>query len=123
MGTDPKHLVGTTLSGRYRIEKPIGEGGMGAIFQATQLSLGRLVAIKVVKTEHEDGSDAMKRFERETEAIARLQHPNIVQVVDAGRAEDGTMYLAMELIEGETVRMAVRRDGVLPWPRALAIVE
>src|SRR4051812_27742471 len=100
MGTDTKNLVGMTLSGRYRIEKPIGEGGMGAIFQATQLSLGRLIAIKVVKSIHED-AEAMRRFQLETEVIARLAHPNIVQVVDAGQAEDGTTFLAMELLEGE----------------------
>src|SRR3954471_23479469 len=96
--TDPKNLVGVTLSGRYRIEKRIGEGGMGAIFEATQLSLGRRVAIKVVKPVADSGDDNIKRFERETEVIARLAHPNIVQVVDAGRSDDGTMYLAMELL-------------------------
>src|SRR5688500_9425321 len=123
MGSDSKNLVGVTLSGRYRIEKAIGEGGMGAIFQATQLSLGRLVAIKVVKSMHHEGSDAMRRFKLETEAIGRLTHPNIVQVHDAGSADDGTTYLAMELLEGDTVRMALRRDGVFPWFRALGVVE
>lgn len=122
-GTDPKNLLGTTLSGRYRIEKAIGEGGMGAIFMATQLSLGRAVAIKVVKAVHDQGSDAMRRFELETEVIARLAHPNIVQVVDAGRSEDGTMFLAMELLEGDSVRGVLRKQGVLPVSRALAIVE
>lgn len=123
MGTDTKNLVGTTLSGRYRIDKAIGEGGMGAIFQATQLSLGRAVAIKVVKSVHEDSSDAVRRFELETEVIARLAHPNIVQVVDAGKADDGTMYLAMELLQGESIRQLLRREGTLPVARVLAIVE
>lgn len=123
MVTDPKNLVGTTLSGRYRIDKSIGEGGMGAIFQATQLSLGRAVAIKVVKSVHEDNSDAVRRFELETEVIARLAHPNIVQVVDAGKADDGTMYLAMELLQGDSVRQLLRKVGTLPVARVLAIVE
>ncbi len=127
MSTDPKNLVGVTLSGRYKIERPIGEGGMGAVFEATQLSLGRHIAIKVVKPG--DGADgvvpdeSIKRFERETEAIAKLAHPNIVQVLDAGRADDGTTYLAMELLEGENVRQLVRRERAVPTPRALAILE
>jgi serine/threonine protein kinase/tetratricopeptide (TPR) repeat protein len=123
MATDPKNLVGTTLSGRYRIDKAIGEGGMGAIFQATQLSLGRPVAIKVVKSVHEDNSDAVRRFELETEVIARLAHPNIVQVVDAGKADDGTMYLAMELLQGESIRQLLKKAGTLPVARVLAVIE
>ena len=122
MSNGAKNLVGTILSGRYKIEKLIGEGGMGAIFQATQLSLGRLVAIKVVKSIHAD-ADAVRRFELETEVIARLAHPHIVQVVDAGRSEDGTLFLAMELLEGDNVRGLLRKTGAFPLARVLAIVE
>ncbi|HEY4223853.1 MAG TPA: serine/threonine-protein kinase, partial [Myxococcota bacterium] len=127
MATDPKNLVGVTLLGRYKIERPIGEGGMGAVFEATQLSLSRRVAVKVVKAVPGSGTgsddDNIKRFERETEAIARLAHPNIVQVVDAGRAEDGTLFLAMELIDGENVRQLLRRGQRIYLTRALRIVE
>jgi serine/threonine protein kinase/tetratricopeptide (TPR) repeat protein len=127
MSTDPKNLVGTTLSGRYKVERPIGEGGMGAVFEATQLSLGRRVAVKVVKPAAQASAaaveDALMRFERETEVISRLNHPNIVQVVDAGRADDGTMYLAMELLEGESVRALLKREGSIGLLRALAITE
>jgi serine/threonine protein kinase len=85
VSTDPAKLVGKTLLGRYAVEAPLGQGGMGAIFVATQLSLGRKIALKVIKSV-DAGDDAVKRFQRETEAIARLQHPKIVQVVDAGQA-------------------------------------
>lgn len=117
----PKNLVGLTLAGRYRIERPIGEGGMGAVYLATQLSLGRNVAIKVLKTEGAPEADAVRRFQRETDVISRLQHPNIVQVVDAGSADDGTLFMAMEHLEGETVRAALRRSGPFSVPRALAV--
>ncbi len=117
----PKNLVGLTLSGRYRIERPIGEGGMGAVYLATQLSLGRNVAIKVLKTDGAPEADAVRRFQRETDVIARLQHPNIVQVVDAGAADDGTLFIAMEHLDGETVRAALRRGGPFSVQRALAV--
>jgi serine/threonine-protein kinase len=122
MSSDPKNLVGTTLLGRYQIDRRIAEGGMGAVFQATQLSLGRQIAIKVVKSSDAE-PDAVRRFEQETEVIARLAHPHIVQVVDAGRAEDGTLFLAMELLDGDNLRAVLRKVGPLPVPRVLAIVE
>lgn len=126
MATDLNALVGSVLSGRYRLEKAIGEGGMGAVFEATQLSLGRRVAVKVVKpslASAADAEDLTRRFERETEVIASLSHPHIVQVVDGGRADDGTLFLAMELLEGQSVRAVVRREGYVELGRALAIAE
>jgi serine/threonine protein kinase/tetratricopeptide (TPR) repeat protein len=123
MSTDPKNLVGANLLGRYRLERPIGEGGMGAVFEATQLSLGRKVAVKVMKPAAGNSEDAIKRFEVETEVISRLNHPNIVQVLDAGRADDGTMFLAMELLEGDNVRTVLRREGPMSVDRALAVAE
>ena len=94
---------------------------MGAVYLATQLSLGRNVAIKVLKTEGAPDADSVKRFQRETDVISRLQHPNIVQVVDAGASEDGTLFIAMEHLEGETVRAALRRGGPFSIMRALAV--
>lgn len=117
----PKNLVGLTLAGRYRVERPIGEGGMGAVYLATQLSLGRNVAVKVLKTDGKPDADAVRRFQRETDVISRLQHPNIVQVVDAGTADDGTLFIAMEHLEGETVRAALRRTGPFSIMRALGV--
>ena len=117
----PRNLVGLTLAGRYRVERPIGEGGMGAVYLATQLSLGRHVAVKVLKTDGAPDADAVRRFQRETDVISRLQHPNIVQVVDAGTAEDGTLFIAMEHLEGETVRTALRRGGPFSIMRALGV--
>ncbi len=116
-------LVGTVIAGRYRIDRPLAEGGMGAVFEATQLSLSRKVAIKVVKPTSGDDAERIKRFEIETQAIARLQHPHIVHVIDAGSADDGMLYLAMELLEGENVRQALRREGPLHWQSALTVAE
>ena len=114
-------LVGTVLAGRYRIERQLGEGGMGAVYEATQLSLTRKVAIKVVKPAFEHDEERLKRFEVETEAIARMSHPHIVNVVDAGR-EGELLFLAMELLDGVTVRQALR-GGPLGWRRALTVAE
>lgn len=94
---------------------------MGAVYLATQLSLGRNVAIKVLKTGGPPDADAVRRFQRETDVISRLQHPNIVQVVDAGTSEDGTLFIAMEHLEGETVRSALRRGGPFSIMRALGV--
>jgi serine/threonine-protein kinase len=126
MTTDPKNLLGATIANRFRVERVLGEGGMGAVFVATQLSLGRLVAVKVIKPQAGSiGQDeeAVRRFERETGIIARLNHPNVVQVVDGGSGDDGTMFLAMELLDGENVRAALKREGTFDTSRALAVAE
>jgi serine/threonine protein kinase/tetratricopeptide (TPR) repeat protein len=122
VSTDPKNLVGKTLLGRYSVDAPLGHGGMGAVFVATQLSLGRKIALKVMKSV-DAGDEAVKRFQRETQVIARMQHPNIVQVIDADRAEDGTLFLAMELLSGDTMRTILKRDGAQPLARVLHFAE
>jgi serine/threonine protein kinase len=125
MSSGAWNLLGLTVAGRFRLERTLGEGGMGAVFEATQLSLGRAVAVKVIKPQLAAASaeEAARRFERETAIIARLNHPNIVQVVDGGRADDGMMFLAMELVDGDNLRSLLRREGTLELGRALTIAE
>jgi hypothetical protein len=115
-------LEGRIVAGRYRLERLLGAGGMGAVYEAEQLSLGRRVAVKVVKAERAGDDDAARRFAQETAVVARLAHPNIVTVYDGGRADDGLLFLAMELIQGETLRARLERGPMLV-DDALAAIE
>lgn len=99
--------------GEYRLVEVVGEGGMGTTFRAVHLRLGRTVAVKVLRPALLHDSKAVARFHREARAIGRLQHPNIVTATDAGDA-DWVLYLAMELVAGETLSQRVRRAGPLP---------
>jgi non-specific serine/threonine protein kinase len=101
-------LVGETLDGKYRIDALLGRGGMGEVYRATHLQLERQVAVKLVRADLVDSSAALERFVREARMVARLRHPNIVTVYDYGVAEGAGAYLVMELLEGRTLRAALR---------------
>ena len=102
-------LVGETLDGKYRIDALLGRGGMGEVYRATHLQLERQVAVKLVRANLVDSSAALERFVREARMVARLRHPNIVTVYDYGVAEGAGAYLVMELLEGRTLRAALRK--------------
>ena len=95
-------LVLTSLRDRYAIEGEIGHGGMGRVFAARDLKLGRQVAIKVLPP-GAHGEEELRRFEQEARAVSALKHPNIVTVYDVG-VENGTSYIVSELVEGESLR-------------------
>lgn len=112
--TDP--LLGSMVSGRYRIDRLIARGGMGAIYRAEQLPLGRAVALKVLVQRNDDSGELQRRFLREAETCARLRHPNTVTIYDYGTlplpdGEGEGLYIAMELIAGRTLSQAIREDG------------
>ena len=100
---------GTEIAGRFVIERQIGAGGMGTVYSARQLGLERPVAIKVISPEEASKPMARKRFEREARVASALRHPNAVEIYDFGRHEN-TMYLAMELLEGSSLRSLVDVD-------------
>ena len=109
-----------TLSGRYQIVRHLARGGMGDVFEAKDLSLGRTVAIKILHPNFASDAAFTARFRREAQAAANLGHPNIVGIYDFG--EDGdTYYMVMELIEGRTLRDVVRAEGPLLPRRAAEI--
>ena len=110
------------LANRYRIERPIGEGGMGVVFAAIDETLERPVAIKVIKDQHLQG-DGLARFQREARTAASLSHPNIVTVHDFGVDETGAPYLVMELLEGRSLRHAIKSEGRISPPNATAILN
>ena len=100
------YTVGDVLAG-YRLEGLLGQGGMGVVFEATQLSLGQRVALKVIAPGLSDDKDLRERFRREGPVQARLNHPNIVTVLEAGEF-DSHLFLAMRLVPGPTLREALK---------------
>ncbi len=115
-------LIGTHVAGRYAVVRKLGVGGMGAVYLATQEPLGRQVAIKVLLHSLSQDATATQRFQQEAQAVSRLNHPNIVTIHDFGRTEDGLLYIAMEYMEGRTLREIIDAEGAQPWPKALGIV-
>lgn len=114
-------LTGRTL-GEFHILRRLGAGGMGQVYLARQLSLKRQVALKLLRHDLTADQTALKRFQAEAEAVARLNHPNIVQVYGAGEA-DGMRYMALEFVEGRNLRDHLARKGPPDLPVALSIVR
>jgi hypothetical protein len=110
---------GTIIAG-YRIESALGAGAMGQVYRATQLSMNRAVAFKVLAPKLAANRKFRERFVREARAAGRLHHPNLIAVHDVGEA-DGLMFFSMELVDGTTVSELLRRHGRIPEMRALEI--
>src|ERR1700744_325371 len=106
--------------GEFEIIERLGEGGMGAVYKARQVTLGRDVALKTLQFSLARDSDFIARFRREAMAAASLSHPNLVQVYSAGES-DGTHWFAMEFIEGESAQARLKRKGALKPREAIAI--
>jgi serine/threonine-protein kinase len=113
----------TTLGKRYKLRSKIGEGGMGAVYAAEDLVLGRSVAIKLLRAERSDQAAQIVRFQREARAAAMIKHPNVCEVYDFGVGEDENPYIVMPLLQGETLDAAIRREGQLSLDRAGRIVD
>jgi hypothetical protein len=121
-------VLGTLLGGRYRLDAQIGRGGMSTVYRAFDTVLERPVAIKLMHREIASDSDQLERFRREARSVARLSHPHIVTVIDAGEepSEDGAEsgvgapYIVLEYVPGETLKQLIRREGPLPITEAIA---
>ena len=118
LSSDLEGLVGRVLADRYRVDSFLGMGAMGAVFKGHQITLKRDCAIKVLHPELIQDEQIAKRFEREAESAARLEHPNIVQVLEQGTTPDGFKFIVMQLLEGG--ELADRLDR--PMPPAQAVV-
>jgi serine/threonine protein kinase len=101
-------LVGKTLSNRYVVDEMLGQGGMSAVYKATDPNLKRVVAIKVIHSHLSTDSDFVKRFEEEAAAVAQLRHPGIIQVHDFNR-DDDLYYMVLEFVPGETIQDHLKR--------------
>jgi serine/threonine-protein kinase len=119
--TAPDPWIGRVLDGKYRVDSILGAGGMGSVYRVEHLRLGKVMALKVVSARV--GPDAADRFEREAKVGGRIGHPNCVAVSDFGTSDDGSFYLVMELLQGESLGEVLDREGRLPWRRALAITR
>jgi hypothetical protein len=105
--------VSRTIDGRYRLDRSIGKGGMGAVYEARDLRLGRTVAVKIMLSRAFGQPGALRRFRREARAAARVSHPNIVTVHDVGSLAGEGAYIVMERVPGETLRAALDRAPLL----------
>ena len=103
---------GTVIANRYRLERPLAAGGMGAVWVARHLQLDIDVAVKLMSESMESAPDSRARFEREAKAVARLSSPHVVRAYDYG-IEHGTPFIAMELLRGESLEARLRRLGAL----------
>jgi serine/threonine-protein kinase len=110
--SDP--LVGTIVDGRYRIERKIGEGGMGVVYRAVHTALGKKLALKVLRGEMAQDVAVVQRFVNEARAASAIGHENIIDIFDFGRLADGSAYFVMEYLEGEPLTAFVRRGGSVP---------
>ena len=113
-------LVGSRL-GDYQLLRKLGRGGMADVYAARQLSLGREVALKVLRPDFARDNDYIHRFRREARAAAKLNHPNIVQVYEVGNV-DSIHYIAQELVDGENLRQSLDRNGVIGTEGAIEVL-
>ena len=112
-------MIGTVLSGRYRLEAKLGSGGMSTVYLAKDETLDRPVAVKVMHREMSEQPDQLERFRQEARAVAKISHPNVVSVIDAGE-DDGYPYIVFEYVEGETLKQRIARIGALDIQEAIA---
>ncbi|HEY8427680.1 MAG TPA: serine/threonine-protein kinase [Sandaracinaceae bacterium] len=115
-------IPGQVIGGRFRIEREIGVGGMGAVYAAVDLLTGARIALKLMRAELAGDPRAVERFRREGAALAAVSHPAVVQIREVGELEDGSLYLAMELLEGETLAQRLKRQGRMSAEQLLPIV-
>jgi tRNA A-37 threonylcarbamoyl transferase component Bud32 len=111
------------LAGRYRMERLLGRGGMGAVYEATDTALERQVAVKVIRDELVGSAEAAERFRREARVAAAFAHPNVVTVHDFGVSGEARAFLVMELLRGSTLREELQRLDQLPVPRIVKILR
>lgn len=110
-------------NGKYRLDRRIGRGGMGAVYGGTHVELERPVAIKLLLTDFTGDPQAVERFRREARAAARLNHTNVADTYDYGTLPEGGAYIVMELLEGTTLRERLNRDDDLTFSEALSIMR
>ncbi|MGZ3407225.1 MAG: serine/threonine protein kinase, partial [Polyangia bacterium] len=123
MASGPDPLVGKTLADRFEILERIGEGGTGVVYRAKQLSVDRVIAIKVLGAHVSTDPSWVKRFHNEARAASRLDHPNTVRLIDFGQTKEGLLFIAMEFLHGRSLRGEIERVGRLPPNRVLRIVS
>ena len=120
--TDVDDLTGQTVAGRYRLLEILGQGGMGYVYRAEHIEIGKACAIKVLAARYAWEDEQRKRFLREARAASTIAHENVVDVTDFGGTPNGSVFLAMELLQGEELSDTLQREGPLQWRRAKTII-
>ncbi len=115
--------LGDVIADRYRIDGVVGRGGFGAVYQATQLSSGTQVALKVLLRNFGSGETDSKRFQREAALVKTLRHPNVVALLDFGATEGGQPFIAFELLHGQALSTVLKESGALPLERAAQVAR
>ncbi len=121
--TERDPLVGQVLAGRYRIDRLLGMGGMGAVYRAEHIHMRKAVALKVLHREMTAMTEVVARFEREAVAAARIEHPNVATATDFGRLDDGAFYLVLEFVEGRSLTTAIEQAKTFPPQRAVHVAR
>ncbi len=116
-------LMGQVIADRYHITKKLGEGGMGQVYLAEHVKMGRRCAIKIMTPGTMSDPEAISRFNREAANASRISHPNVAAIYDFGETSDGLIYLAMEFIEGKSLTGILEETGTLPLARAATMIQ
>jgi serine/threonine-protein kinase len=107
-------FVGKVIDGRYEIQQRVGEGGMGVVYKARQMSIDRVIALKMLNQQMQGDQTWVQRFYNEAKACSRLQHPNTIRMFDFGQTQDGRLFMTMEFLDGQSLRDALQRGPIAP---------
>src|ERR1035437_9673626 len=122
--TETEAQLAAGLSRRFHIIRRLGQGGMGTVFLAEQIGVGnRPVALKVLNRKLLDDPDFLVRFQNEAGSTGRIHHPNVVSIYESAQSDDGTPYIALEFLEGESLREALKQGGALPVAEVMEILQ
>ena len=116
-------LIGQLVGGRYEIVRPIGKGGTGSIYEVRNVRLGHSFALKTLTGDAATNAETIQRFRREADIVARIKHPNIVEVIDWDELADGSPCIVMEYLRGEDLATRIEQRGPLPWPQIAVIAD
>jgi serine/threonine protein kinase len=118
-----REIIGSYLDDRYLVKRLIGEGGMGLVYEAEHVEIGRRVAVKVLHAMYTRQPEVVARFRAEARAATRIGHPHIIEVLDSGTTVDGAVYFVMEYLQGTNLSDLIHSSGPLPQKRAVAIAR
>ncbi|MBI2839596.1 MAG: serine/threonine protein kinase, partial [Acidobacteria bacterium] len=120
---DTGSWVDKTVDNRYKVLEKIGQGGFGEVYKARHLRMDRTVALKLLRVQLAGDVEHLKRFEQEAKAASRINHPNAVVVYDSGQAEEGVLYIAMEYVDGVSLKHVLKEAKTLPPERVVRIIK
>ncbi len=116
-----RNLVNTVVAGRYKVQRRLGEGGMGVVYEAIDERLEKRVAVKVLRDDFARRQDVVARFTQEAKSAARIKHENVLDVTDYGQTDDGSFFIAMELLTGTDLADVLQADGVVAQDRGVEV--